>query len=580
MSDLSFGVTVGNAAEAMATLQRIGGATQAAGAAAGEAQSNTAAFGQRAQQLTQHVGSAANAIASLTARLGNSSGSQTAGLIGSTAASIAQFTALGAQLGPQGALVGGIIGAAVPAFEALARAQDGSRAATDRLSQSLDDLIANANTAYQRMQQLQRLEAGGGTAVEQAAYAQEAANRVQLATAALAGDTNALRELRAAGLTGVSDTAPTPFDRLRAAATGGPVLEISDSERQALETVRQAAIRRFEHREELIDQAIDSAAEAVATGGSASTRRRGGGGARGSSAPSLDDLMTRAAGSGDVASIVGGLATDAKSAETEAYVRQREQQLADLEKQRDLEARAAEATRAHAEAQRELAEAAMDAQHAFSDGYVTSIDQVVAAYQNANRAIRAANGEMLSSGRLLERGMVAAGNNIAETVGGTMKGAFESALGAWLDGSKSFVEAAEAMARGVLKALVTEAIVQGVVELARGIADLASYHYDTAGLHFAAAAAWAAVGGAAGAVGAAVGAFGGGGGGQQGAVTTRDTASASRERDQQGGGNATFYIYPGGFITRGDMEAALVGAINSAGRRGYQISRGAVQGSS
>lgn len=578
MSDLSFGVTVGNAAEAMATLQRIGGATQAAGAAAVEAQSNTAAFGQRAQQLTQHVGSAANAIASLTARLGNSSGSQTAGLIGSTAASIAQFTALGAQLGPQGALVGGIVGAAVPAFEALARAQDGSRAATERLSQSLDDLIANANTAYQRMQQLQRLEAGGGTAVEQAAYAQEAANRVQLATAALAGDTNALRELRAAGLTGVSDTAPTPFDRLRAAATGGPVLEISDSERQALETVRQAAIRRFEHREELIDQAIDSAAEAVATGGSASARRSGGGG-RGTRAPSLDDLMTRAAGSGDVSSILGGLATDAKSAETEAYVRQREQQLADLEKQRDLEARAAEATRAHAEAQRELSEAAMDAQHAFSDGYVTSIDQVVAAYQNANRAIRAANGEMLSSGRLLERGMVAAGNNIAETVGGTMKGAFESALGAWLDGSKSFVEAAEAMARGVLKALVTEAIVQGVVELARGIADLASYHYDSAGLHFAAAAAWAAVGAVAGGVGAAVGAFGGAGAGQQGAVTTRDTASASRERDNQSGGNATFYIYPGGFITRGDMEAALVGAINSAGRRGYQISREAVRGS-
>jgi hypothetical protein len=188
---------------------------------------------------------------------------------------------------------------------------------------------------------------------------------------------------------------------------------------------------------------------------------------------------------------------------------------------------------------------------------------------------------MLSMGRLMERSLVAVGNNIAETIGGTMKGAFEDALGAWMDGSKSFVQAAEDMVKGVVKALVIESIVQAVTEFARGVASLASQDYVAAPQHFAAAAAWAAVGVVAGGVGAGIGAFGGGGGGEKGGASGgADARSLGRDsvREEAASAPVTINVYPGGFITRGEVSNAVMDAVEFAGRNGRRIPSGMLRG--
>ena len=200
-----------------------------------------------------------------------------------------------------------------------------------------------------------------------------------------------------------------------------------------------------------------------------------------------------------------------------------------------------------------------------------SLDAVIDAWRKAQQSLKDAGESMMGISELLRVGMTSVANDIADTIGGTMVGAFESALGAWLDGSKSFVEAAEDMVKGVLKALVIESIVQAVTETARGIADLAGYKYDTAALHFAAAAAWGAVGVAAGAVGGAIGAFGGGGKDSAGAGASQSVTPTDASTTAAPSQPVTINVYPGGFITRRDMYAGVVDALNESAREGYRI---------
>lgn len=300
--------------------------------------------------------------------------------------------------------------------------------------------------------------------------------------------------------------------------------------------------------------------------------RRGGGGGprdtfRSDGGAALRQMLADAdAGGADALEFAAGLGSDAYAEKAQERFDAEKEQLQQL-------------TRARREATAEqirLEEMAAQAVQQFEAATHTSTDAVIQAWHDANEALAEASMDMLSTGDLLRVGMVSVGNQIADTIGGTMLNAFESALGAWLDGSKSFVEAAEEMARGVLKALVIESIVQAVTEGARAIASAASYDFSGAALHAAAAAAWAAVGAVAGGVGAAIGGFGGGGKDAPSASTavTPTDASTSAQQSQP----MVINVYPGGFITRRDVSAGIVDALNEAGRDGYRLDPGLVGG--
>ena len=204
----------------------------------------------------------------------------------------------------------------------------------------------------------------------------------------------------------------------------------------------------------------------------------------------------------------------------------------------------------------------------FTRGEVGSLQSVIDAYRELQLTAKGTGVEVRNTGLLMSRSMTATGNTILDSVGNKMTGAFQEAVGAWLDGSKSFVEAAEGMAKGVIKALVMEGIVQAVVEGARSIASFASQDYAGGVAHAGAAAAWAAVAVVAGGVGAATGAFGGGGGAKTEGASQRDMASADRER-QRGGepGTMVVNVYADNLpVTQGDLDRVMTQMV----RRGIE----------
>src|SRR5690606_30418046 len=77
--------------------------------------------------------------------------------------------------------------------------------------------------------------------------------------------------------------------------------------------------------------------------------------------------------------------------------------------------RAAEKAAELAAAQKELLDIAATSADSFATGWTDSIEQVREAWEEANRAAQAAGTQMISRGRLMERSLVAVGNNIAET---------------------------------------------------------------------------------------------------------------------------------------------------------------------
>lgn len=530
MSDLRYRVGVDGVGESVASLGQVAGATRGAGTAAREAASGTADFGQSAQNAASRIAGVSNAVASLAGRLGQPGVASAASLIGSVAGSTAQFAAMGAMLGPGGALVGGIVGLATSAIPALMQALN-----------PVPSAQAHVATETERA-----TEAFLSQSV--AAHTAELSIRDFVASLSLGGLTTRGQAL--------ADEITTVADEIANLTAEGS--RYFDQGTLIAEQSRLRARMRS-----LTAEAEANAAEVAANTG---TRRRGGGG--GSRVNPLDALTGDAAG-GD---LFRTLSEEGGARDDQARTAARLAEQAQIEKSTQLQEAAAEQARAHAEAQRELLDATNEASHAFSDGYVNSLDQVIARWRDLERTSRASGTAMLGQGRLLERGMVAVGNSIAETIGGTMKGAFQDALGAWLDGSLSFVEAAERMAKGVIKALVTESIVQAIVEGARAIASIASQDYVGAATHAAAAAAWAAVGVVAGGVGAGIGAFGGGG--EKGGSATSSTADASRERqrDQGPSGNVTLNVYPGGYITARDVRAGIVQALNEADREGVRPS--------
>lgn len=580
MSDFELAVGVVGTDAASQALRSVGAAQQsvtqqttAQAAATNAASQSTAVFGAGMQTTAQRVQGMASQVAALAGHLGGGALGQAAGLVGSLAGVAAQAAAMGATMGPAGA-IGGAITGLLPIIASLASAH------RDAADAAREQAVAEQEAANTILEQRRRLStttdvhAGvfGGDTTDQQLQVERETRRARALTAddAISHLEERVTQLRRSGRE----------EQARA-------FEEGIAERRAELADLRAEIANIDTEVERRSQASGAAATTTRTvAPTTPTTPHGGGGPRREDGQARLDAELQAAVDQQAAidaALEQGLKTRAEmqAAADEANAEHARAQETHAAEVRDRQTQEAITLAKHlADAQRDLADAAMTAQQAFGSGYVSSIDQVVASWRTAEQQTRASAGVMLSQSRLMERGMVATGNNIAETIGGTMKGAFESALGAWLDGSKSFVEAAEAMAKGVLKALVTESIVQAVTEGARGIADLASYHYDSAALHFAAAAAWAGVGVVAGGIGAAVGAFGGGGAGAGSGASSTETRNAAHEstREQANQAPVTFNVYPGGYITKGDVQKGIVDAINQAGRNGYQIRGYAVQG--
>lgn len=555
-------------------------AAQTTQRAAQTASTSIAGLGAAATTMGQNIGRGVAALGQFGTQLGSLAPA------GSTAgAAISQLGgavgALSGGLGPLGAALGGVT-VAVGLLGAGMRAQnaqlDASREAVERLTTSYEDLGRAAQNAMDAAANAARVARGGGTTAEQQGFAQAAQNRQELALRALRGDPAAQAELRRQGLI-QSGGEPGMLDRI-----GAGLSDIASGQRigttQLTGTMSPEDVARVESlSRQAGEQALERqglVGEAIARGGTRddapAARRRGGGG--------------RGAGGGentsDAEAVAARMAADAQAELVKAY-RERQEASAALEaweterweqEMGRVQALAEAERQANAERiahQRELADAANESSATFRDSWRGSLDDVIESFREANQALKNAGRSMLTQGDLMRVGLTSVGREIADVIGGTMVGAFESALGAWLDGSKSFVEAAEDMVKGVLKALVIESIVQAVTETARGIADIASYRYDSGALHFAAAAAWAAVGGVAGAVGAGIGAFGGAGADKGGVSSAASVTPSDASQTAQNQAPVNITVMPGGFITRSDVANGIFDALEEAGRTGRRL---------
>lgn len=596
MADLELGVSAVGVDQVVADLAKVdkaqikvadaakksGDATKRSARDVASALGSTGAAAQRAGtsvgQMGERIGSAASAVGSLSSALGSSSGGAAAGLIGALGGAVAQASALGATLGPAGIVVGGVL-ALTPIIAQLAGEQRDAAEAAREHAEALRSQAAQM-LAVRRAESVRRgiREGTVGEDVSSEQIAVEAEQRRQ----------EILRlERRAAELAG------GPSGRMFAAVSGARIEQlrqeidlldeearrreaVSDATREQQDEARRLAAAQTEqaaeqerHQEEFRQRMADIAAYNEAQQQRAREAARRDEERRREFTRNLLGAATAGIARGET------LGTVDMQAEFELGENKR---FEEMEAQKALLNEAAEAARDLADAQNELKWAAYDAASEFATGWTSSVEQVVEAWREANEAAARAGTGMIGSGRLVERSLVAVGNNIAETVGEKMKGAFEEALSAWMDGAESFEKAAEKMAHGVIKALVIESIVQAAVELARGVTALAGIATAAeAPGHFAAAAAWAAVAGVAGGIGAGIGAFGADAptGANAGKTDSRALAAGSvqeRERTE----NITINVYPGGYLTRDEVAHGVMDAIDHAGRSGRRLDRRAI----
>lgn len=614
MADLELGLSVEGVDEAVRDLGRVGqaqsrvadAAAEQARAASGQARQIASAQRQIVDSTTASSRSAvdsARSFGQMATSLGNVGSvvgrvSPQLGAIGSVIGQVGgATTALSGAMGPLGvataALTAGLGVLAIAQRESAERFREMQRAARGLLP-TLGDVLTRMRQAQQLQRQSTLLRGGFGGIDEQEAASQAARQRAATLEAAAQsaedflggtqrGPTTLLEGLSFGLLGGTGGVSPEIIAAREARGVEGDALqaEVTQAElRQIQSELAQARNEAEGFRRGLAQARIDvedlSTDDAGNVLDSLVEDARGGGGSRERTDPMVERLraffeqniprgpgpslgddafgMVAAGGEGDLSDLAGEF---------------------DVSHIEEMDAK----TREAAEAQRELALAAAEAQAAFGEGYTTSIDDIVESWRDANDAIRRAGGTINSTARLMERSLVAVGNNIAETIGGTMQGAFSDALGAWLDGSKSFVQAAEDMAKGVIKALTIESIVQAVTEVARAVASFASQDYASGVAHLAAAAAWGAVGVVAGGVGAAVGAFGGGGGADKsagGGADNRDLSSRSvSERDVSQ--PIVVNVYPEVFANR-NAQRFVYDAMNAGARDGRTIDSRALRG--
>lgn len=492
---------------------------------------------QTGVQFTQRLQGMAGAVQSLVTAMG--SRDRTAGLVASVAGATAQFAAMGSMFGPGGTLIGGLAGLAVGVHTA-ADAMDDATTSAERYSAALETVRDNLAAAARRRRDA-RIGAGDTSGLSgEELEAEILARRERLGE--IARERGSISSILGFG---------EDEEAMRREAR---------SIREEIATL-ETAVADFRRNAEAGIIVDDSPVEFISPDDPRYTGRSSGrsGGAR--RAASTDGQSRGFGPQGDIGrpgenriqdEMAAGQLTGQGSADATR-----------LDEWRD-------AQEERARADRSFFDESIRAMTEWSESSASSLASVIAAYDRLSDASASSAREVARSGQLMARGIQGVASDIGTAVGTDMLGAFQSAVGAWLDGSKSFVEAAEEMAKGVLKALVQEGIVQAVAETARAIADLAGYRYDSAALHFAAAAAWGAVAGVAGGIGAATGAFGGAGAGAQEAAGSRELADRN-QGDQMQGGTTIINLYPGGYITRDEVAGGMVDALNYAGRNGRTL---------
>lgn len=263
------------------TGEAMGEQSEAADRAEGSTRSLAGAATEAGQQaiLTQQR---ISALAAGLSGLGSAIGSESE--LGSTLGRMGQLAAtgvsLGSMFGPQGAVVGGIIGGAIPALQSLGeqlglieRAHDTASERTAEHSRQVDRLASSAQTAADRLSDLQRAVS--------ARQAQERLGRI------VSGDVSEL----------------SPEDAALAAEESRRRAAGIRSQRGAFFSALEGTLQ-----EELapIEERIRQA-EAGASGMGQSSARRGGGRGGRRRVDPLEELMQRAAGGSDAVGFAAGL---------------------------------------------------------------------------------------------------------------------------------------------------------------------------------------------------------------------------------------------------------------------------------
>lgn len=577
-------------------------ATQASARANTSASASMQSFAQSAQNGVQRIQGIAGAVQGLVSQLGSTN--RTAGLIASVAGATAQFAAMGSMLGPAGTVAGGLVGLATGLISVTNELNDVETAALEA-RQEIQRLAAARITARTEASAEHGLitgDAGGLSESDLATRGEEARLRARGAEDEIARLRVALDET-GTGSHGIEYSTLTGAARERAEAALEAARETLREQNAIVDGVRREvdaradAAREAEHMAELARREADFlSSEAAAAAGAASAtagldernrarRDRRGGGGGDSRADDLaetyrrweaeEDAFYAARDAAAFEATIAAIEAERRRGE-ELLATKRELAAAELELEREKQDHLHEIAEEAAEVQAQLLADTSEAYAEFTGAQ--TIDRLVETWREYNEIAKAAGVQTASTGRLLERSLSVTASSIADSVGNKMTSAFSEAVGAWLDGSKSFVEAAEAMAKGVIKALTQEAIVQTVVELARSVASFASQDYAGGIAHAGAAAAWAAVGVVAGSVGAATGAFGGAGSKGEGA-SARDGASADRERsrDQQSGPTVVNLYYDGLPATQSEVASGVRRGLRTAQRHGY-LPAGALTG--
>ena len=558
-------------------------ATEAARAASTQAtvlSRETLSAGAAASQTTNRMGQMAGAVGNVGNVVGALSPQlqATTGVIGQvgTAAS-----ALSASMGPLGVVIAGVTVATGLFSLAMRHAQSETREQQERadaLSTSYDRMATAARRAGEASQRALRIQEGRSSVEE---------STIEL-SAAREGLTTAESEHQATLGGRFTPRSRRPVIQRTARAVEAARLRVQRAEDAVTAANEQVAAS--DEREFLMGQAaMREATEARAREHRLATAaERETGGKAASGRPGLLARVGRGGARGAATADRGALAAiDAKRMANEDYLAVL-QSVADAEEtlaaeeaaradltiessrrilvaQRELSDETGRAIDEAIEANAALGDVAEESSRRFADSWRGGIDEVVAAFNDANDALENAGRQTLDTGDLMRVSITGVADDIADSIGNKMVGAMETALDAWLSGAKSFEEAAEDMAHGVIRALTVESIVQVVVELARAIASAASQDYVGAGAHAAAAAAWGVVGGVAAGVGAGVGSFGGGGGA---APSASSFATPAGQQSSGEGVTNIINVFPGGFVTQREVRDGVSQAITVSAREG------------
>ena len=174
-------------------------------------------------------------------------------------------------------------------------------------------------------------------------------------------------------------------------------------------------------------------------------------------------------------------------------------------------------------------------------------------------SVAAAFDEFVDSQWEAQRAAEEAANNTSTALGETSDSAEVTAV--------TLSESVEAIGRSIIQALVSEAIVQTVVEGARALASAASFDYVGAAAHGAAAATWASVGTVAGGALALMGPGPRAGGVR--ASRPSEAAAPEQQQEQKAGDRTVQIIFEGQVLaTRDDIGRMVHQSLREAERVG------------